>query len=483
MAAATTTPPSNSSVLLSLSDAIENEDIQTLKSLLSNNPEILDLAAKNWPKNPLILAWKLRKFLVIAEIGIWKPEFAMEKMHEGFTILHLACIRGDVKMVRALVRLDSQLCHLKDDRHSMTPLQMAVKHGHGDVIREILLSCPETIEKLTSHKETVFHLAADKHQSDAFEVLLDVAMKLNQQHLLRQTDHHGNTALHIAVSNQLIRVGWNFWLVVKLLLPEPNRETGGRGFMIQVNAKNNKGETALDLYYQIHDCGLAIPEIGHLLREAGGREGNFWHQKHSFPNLRSAKNDLLVVLAIFIGLAFTITCSLPTFFPKEHFVASQEVFQYKDVALQDLPLVFYIMSIITVVFATSMGFLLVQLCSFPCGILLLLTGDATSIVYALYTYYIVPKFSIRIATHYISSFCLMWILAVGLFFCLFFCRALTNMVWKYLSLLFYDFAKWLKMKLDLNVPSLSKKKLPYLKQLSGVQTVGIASTSTAASNN
>ncbi|KAI9160097.1 hypothetical protein LWI28_005065 [Acer negundo] len=214
MAAATTAPPSNSSVLSSLYDAIENEDIQTLKSLLSNNPEILDLAAKNWPKNPLILAWKLRKFLVIAEIGIWKPEFAVEKMQDGFTILHLACIRGDVEMVRALVRLDYQLCHLKDERHSMTPLQLAVKHGHGEVIREILLPCPESIEKLTSQKETVFHLASNKHQSDAFEVLLDEAMKLNQQQLLRQTDRHGNTALHIAVSNQLIRVGWNFWYVV-----------------------------------------------------------------------------------------------------------------------------------------------------------------------------------------------------------------------------------------------------------------------------
>ncbi|KAK4839686.1 hypothetical protein QYF36_024010 [Acer negundo] len=249
--------------------------------------------------------------------------------------------------------------------------------------------------------------------------------------------------------------------------------------MIQVNAKNNKGETALDLYYQIPDRGLATPEIGHLLREAGGREGNMWEQKQSFPNM-SDKNDLLVVLAIFIGLAFTITCSLPTFFPKEHFVASREVFQYKDVALHILPLVFYIMSIITVVFATSMGFLLVLLRSFPCGSLLLLTGHATSIVYALYTYYIVPKFSIRIATHYISSFYLMWILAVGLFFCLFFCRALTNLVWKFLSLIFYDFAKWLKMKLDSNVLSPSKKKLPYLKQLSGVQMVGIASTTTAA---
>ncbi|KAL5812556.1 hypothetical protein ACOSQ3_027506 [Xanthoceras sorbifolium] len=376
MAARTTT--SNSSVLSSLYNAIENEDIRTLKSLCSNNPEILNLATKNWPKNPLILACKLRKFGVIAEIGMWKPEFAIEKIQDGYSILHLACIRGDVEMVRALVRLSSQLCFLKDEYYSMIPLHMAIKYGHGDVIRELLLSCPESIEKLTTQKETVFHLAANKCQSDTFEVLLDEAMKLNQQYLLHQRDRQGNTALHIAVSNQLVRV-------VKLLLPELNSETGGHGFIIRVNAKNKKGEIALDLYNQIPN---RAPEIGHLLHVAGGREGYLLEQKQSFPNLRNAKNDLLVVLAIFIGLAISITCCLPILFPKENFVASQVVFQYIDRVFQDLPLVFYIMSSLTVVFTISTGFIAVLLCSFPCGCLLLLAAVATFIVYALFTYYI-----------------------------------------------------------------------------------------------
>ncbi|KAI9159707.1 hypothetical protein LWI28_001169 [Acer negundo] len=138
----------------------------------------------------------------------------------------------------------------------------------------------------------------------------------------------GFTILHLACIRgdvEMVRA-----LVVKLLLPEPNLEAGGRGFMIQVNAKNNKGETALDLYYQIPDRGLATSKIGDLLREAGGREGNMWEQKQSFPNMRSDKNDLLVVLAIFIGLAFTITCSLPTFFfPKNTLLQVEKYFNIK----------------------------------------------------------------------------------------------------------------------------------------------------------
>ncbi|KAL5812563.1 hypothetical protein ACOSQ3_027513 [Xanthoceras sorbifolium] len=264
--------------------------------------------------------------------------------------------------------------------------------------------------------------------------------------------------LLITVSNQLIRV-------VKLLLPQPNSETGGHGFMIQVNAKNKKGETALDLYHQIPD---RAPEIGHLLHEAGGREGYLLEQKQSFPNLRSAKNDLLVVLAIFIGLAISITCSLPTLFPKENFVASQVVFQYKHVVSQDLPLVFYIMSLLTVVFTISTGFLVVLLCSFPCGCLLLLAAVATFIVYALFTYYIVPKFFIRIGSHYVSSFYLMWILAVAFIFL----GAQSILVWKCLSMQSYDFAKWLKMKLVSNVVFPSKKSLRILSDHLGYRWLG-----------
>ncbi|KAH7557357.1 hypothetical protein JRO89_XS11G0130600 [Xanthoceras sorbifolium] len=245
---------------------------------------------------------------------------------------------------------------------------MAVKHGRVDVIRELLLSCPESIEKLTTQKETVFHLAANKCQSDAFEVLLDEAMKLSQQHLLHQRDRQGNTALHIAVSNQLVRV-------VKLLLTELNSETGGHGFIIQVNAKNKKGETALDLYNQIPN---RAPEIGHLLHVAGGREGYLLQQKQSFPNLRKCEERPLG------------------------------------------------------------GFLVVLLCSFPCRCLLLLAAVATFIVYALFTYYIVPKFFIRIGSHY--------------------------------------------MKLVSNVVFPSKKRLARFKRSFWVQMVGITST-TAASNN
>ncbi|KAK3217643.1 hypothetical protein Dsin_011613 [Dipteronia sinensis] len=190
------------------SDPKRREDAQTLmKALLLTNLEILDIGADNLPENPLILACKRRQLSVLEEIGRTKPEFyGQEDLKDGCTtFLRLACVKGDVEMVRTLVGLDSQLC-LWEDKFSMIPLQTAVLHGHSVVIRELVFACPESLEKMTFLNETVFHLAAKNYQSDAFQVLLEETKKLNKQHLLEEEDHQGNTVLHITVSNQLIRV-------------------------------------------------------------------------------------------------------------------------------------------------------------------------------------------------------------------------------------------------------------------------------------
>ncbi|TXG70576.1 hypothetical protein EZV62_005511 [Acer yangbiense] len=141
----------------------------------------------------------LSNFHFIEEILRRRTEFTAERdLKNGSTLLHLACIRGDVEMVMALVGLDSQLCFVKD-KMSMFPLQTAVIHGHGDVTRELIFTCPESLQMLTSQKETVFHLAAKNYQCDiAFEVLFEEAKKLNQKHLLHEQDDEGNTVLHIA---------------------------------------------------------------------------------------------------------------------------------------------------------------------------------------------------------------------------------------------------------------------------------------------
>ncbi|KAL5744207.1 hypothetical protein ACOSP7_027049 [Xanthoceras sorbifolium] len=287
-------------------DAIIADDIEAGKSLILANAKILDHSAV-CSENFLILAWKLRRFRFIAEIGRIKPVLACEKIQGGYTVLHLACIAADDEMVRALVGLRfDQLYFEKDHEFSRTPLQTAVVHGRVYAIVLLLSACPESVEELTSQKQTVFHLAAENYHPDAFAILLEGAKKLSKEHLLDGEDCHGNTVLHIAVPNKQLRI-------VKMCLPDLSSTTG-HGFTIWVNAKNMKGETALDLYYKISDPDFETQHIGRILQEASRREevsllsrGGYKKGSNttSWKTLQT-KNVLLVVLAIFIGLAFTV---------------------------------------------------------------------------------------------------------------------------------------------------------------------------------
>ncbi|KAL5810786.1 hypothetical protein ACOSQ4_027354 [Xanthoceras sorbifolium] len=225
-------------------DAIIADDIEAGKSLILANAKILDHSAV-CSENFLILAWKLRRFRFIAEIGRIKPVLACEKIQES-------------------------------------------------------------VEELTSQKQTVFHLAAENYHPDAFAILLEGAKKLSKEHLLDGEDCHGNTVLHIAVPNKQLRI-------VKMCLPDLSSTTG-HGFTIWVNAKNMKGETALDLYYKISDPDFETQHIGSILQEASRREEVSLLSRDGYKkgsNTTSwktleTKNVLLVVLAIFIGLAFTV---------------------------------------------------------------------------------------------------------------------------------------------------------------------------------
>ncbi|KAK3217632.1 hypothetical protein Dsin_011602 [Dipteronia sinensis] len=350
-------------------------------------------------------------------------------------------------MVRSLVGLDSQLC-LVEDKFSMIPLQTAVLHGCSAVIRELVFTCPESLKKVTFLNETVFHLAAKNYQSDAFQVLMEALNKLNKQHLLDEVDHQGNTVLHIAVSNQLIQI-------VELLLPGMSSMSSTTGFAIRVNAKNKQGHTAMDLYYQIPDRGVSSLEIGHILHKVGRFEAHVFEQPQNFPNRRrgstsrsrlwllETKNILLVVLTIFIGLAFTVTCGIPPFFPREKYIASGVVFQFEDVISAELPLVFYIMAFISILLTISTGILTALLYSLPCGNLLVLSGVSTFNLYVILAYYIMPKFFVRVGSLHVSSFPMMWSLALGFIFS----GSLVLFLGKCLLVHSYNFAIWLKKKL------------------------------------
>ncbi|KAK4836797.1 hypothetical protein QYF36_000267 [Acer negundo] len=478
----------NSSVSSKLLDAIKNDDMEAWQSLISANPKVFDLAV--WPENPLILACKLRRLAFILVIGNIKPELALQKIQHGTTVLHLSCIYGDDDMVRALldlrVNVDRPLCYEKDDDFFMIPLQFAVVHGRVDVILLLLSACPDSITELNSEKQTVFHLAAEYCVPEAFRVLVGEAKRLNKEYLIDEEDCYGNTALHIAVYLKQLRI-------VKMCLPDQlSSTTGGHDFPIRVNAKNRNDETALDLYDKILDPDYKTRQIEIVLREAIRREvflsddpgADHHHPRSSgtIPSWRTleTKNVLLVVLAIFITLAFTLTCTLSTFFPKEYLLAIDLEFELKDLLYAKLPHIFYIMSFVTVLLTTSTCILSVLLYSLPCGTLMLLGGFVTFILYLLLAYFVMPKFSVRVGSCcHVPSYHLMLFLALGFILL----GSLTIYLGDCLILRCNNYAKCVinKVYSKFRSPS-NQKRLPIRNPSFQVQMVGInllANTSSA----
>ncbi|KAK1576135.1 hypothetical protein Q3G72_011203 [Acer saccharum] len=414
-------------LLTSLLDAVRNDDVQRFKFLLSTHPEILDLAAKNWPEHPLIAVSKMRSFSVVEEIRIQKPEFARLKDDKDcHALLHWSCVRGDAEMVKVLVDLDSQLCCVCLTELSMIPLQTAVIHGRLNVIRELLRACPESLETLTSLKESALHLAAKFHQPEAFVFLLR-ELKLDQKHLLYGLDSRGCSAIEIA--------NWN--LIPEGYIPVENRDSdNGCNLHEAVRREGLDSESEESDESEAEESDEQQPNFhseSHLIisddyvNNGPVLEAITLDELQRFPNeirgcnsrcwLLEKRKFMLIFPAILLGLGFSSTVILPYFFPREKSIPNnQVVFQFRDIVTRHLPPVFYIVTLITIVLTTSSINLTMLLFSLPFGSLLSLCGISTFALYVLLTYCIMPRFFVRIGSHDISSFQVMWTLALGLVF-------------------------------------------------------------------
>ncbi|KAK9095034.1 hypothetical protein Scep_026503 [Stephania cephalantha] len=172
---------------------------------------------------------------------------ALELNQDGFSPIHITAINGDIELVRALLKIDSSLCSLKD-RDGRTPIHLAAVKGRLDVMVELLSTCPELAREVTVQGETIFHLVVKSNQFEAFKVLLE---KVGFHYLLNFKDQDGNTILHLAVCRKQIQT-------VELLLNSKSER------MVEVNAKNLNNLTAMDQ----SSCDEGYFIIGWLLLRA-----------------------------------------------------------------------------------------------------------------------------------------------------------------------------------------------------------------------
>ncbi|XP_044476908.1 ankyrin repeat-containing protein BDA1-like [Mangifera indica] len=154
----------------------------------------------------------------------------------------------------------------------VTPLHYAVKLDDESSLADFLYVCPLSIEDLTVKSETAVHVTLKNGSLKAFKVLLGWLQCFNKEEILKWEDEEGNNALHTAVSA-------NQPEMAKLLI----------GYM-NVNIKNRKVLTALDIFYDRQGQGLVDAAVGDILLAAKAKSASQLHH----PSLRDSRKISLV---------------------------------------------------------------------------------------------------------------------------------------------------------------------------------------------
>ncbi|KAK6918074.1 PGG domain [Dillenia turbinata] len=279
-------------------DVAQAGDIDSLYILLQENPFVLDNIDKSpFSQTPLHIAVSTRQTCFAKEIANLKPSFVTKLDHDGLSPVHLASATGQVELVKEFLSINSTL-HLLKGREKRTPLHCAVMTGQIEVINLLCKFYSQCLAELTIQKETALHIAVKYNQLEAFNILLqwfkeiyedeaelaalslatkgrilekfsavsgkgklldkkeilskilafsfeksevedfimirDDLMKIKKEGLLNLKDDEGNTVLHLAMIEAILR-----------------SNTTAEVCHVDVNATNMNNLTALDIYMQL----------------------------------------------------------------------------------------------------------------------------------------------------------------------------------------------------------------------------------------
>ena len=90
------------------------------------------------------------------------------------------------------------------NQEGRTPLHVAAVKGRVKVVSELVRVKAESTRVLTDRAETVLHLCVGHNRLEGLKVLVEAIGKDDE--LVNLKDYDGNTILHIAVSKKQIEV-------------------------------------------------------------------------------------------------------------------------------------------------------------------------------------------------------------------------------------------------------------------------------------
>ena len=192
-------------------EAIENEDVDTVKEVLNRVPEIVTTLSDRY--------------------------FCF--------YLHLACMNNQAIICEELLRYGADV-NQNDDQHD-TPLHVAVNHEADIELIQILLSHGADVSSKNKQQMTPFHKACISGSHEYIAELVKYA-----KGPLSETDVYGRNGLHLALQN------WNIFETDEALLDSIKLIVNSG---VDLNWQDDNGWTAL--HYA--SCRLGFNFIPHLL--------------------------------------------------------------------------------------------------------------------------------------------------------------------------------------------------------------------------
>ncbi|KAL1809876.1 hypothetical protein ACET3Z_026866 [Daucus carota] len=229
---------------IKLYDACVEGDAEKLEALMREDKLILArlslLSCSN--HTPLHLACMLGHFNLAKSLLSYKPDFASWFDSQGRSPLHLASANGYANIVQLLLQINPKMCRICDE-DGRTPLHLAVMNGQHESAAELL--------KANSDFDPgkVLQLCVMYNRLN----ILVLVLGSNFADLSTIKDEKGNTVLHSATEVKRVQM-------IKYLVT--------RGEVLDLNAVNKNGLTALDIIEQMPQ-DVKTMEIKELLISAG----------------------------------------------------------------------------------------------------------------------------------------------------------------------------------------------------------------------
>ncbi|KAH0986381.1 hypothetical protein GBA52_013558 [Prunus armeniaca] len=112
----------------------------------------------------------------------------------GWTPLHYAALRGNLKATQVLIGKEKSACYILD-KLGLSALHIAAYAGHTKILEELIGSEPATCDLVNHKGQTALHAAVVGKQINVIKYVLKTP-KLGR--LINQADNDGNTPLHLA---------------------------------------------------------------------------------------------------------------------------------------------------------------------------------------------------------------------------------------------------------------------------------------------